>query len=135
MAGKGLSRGQVENLWQALNFRMYRFRGRRKHFRKVRYRFRCTHCTFARSGKEFLTAAELSQGQVENTFARSGPDCVAGAEVRCRFCGRRKTFKTSWQAQHFHKVRYRVLCANCRRIRYRSRSRHSILFARSIDDS
>ena len=57
-----------------------------------------------------------------STFARSGTDFVAVAELA------QSTVQISWQAQHFHKVRYRF--RGRRRTFARSGSRRST-FARS----
>ena len=75
-------------------------------FRKVRSKFRGRRSTFARSGPDFVAGTALSQGQARfrgrrSTFARSGPDFVAHAalfKVGHRFRGR-----------HFREVRHRFV--------------------------
>ena len=83
-------------------------------------RFRGRGSIFARSGTDFVAGAELSQGQVHNswqvqhfrkvkckirgrriTFARSSTGFVAGAALS------RGQVQISWQAQHFCKVNFR----------------------------
>ena len=49
VAGAALSKGQVQISWQA------------QHFRKAKYRFRVRRSTFARSSKDFVAGAALSQ--------------------------------------------------------------------------
>ena len=88
VAGAALSQSQVQISWQG------------QHFRKVRSRSR--RSTFARSGTDFVSGAARLQGR-RSTFTRSNTQFVAGAELSH---GRAQS---SWQAQHFRKVRGRYI--------------------------
>ena len=97
VAGKALSRGQVQISWHV------------RHFRKVgamlsqvRYRFRGRRSAFARCGTDFAAGAALSQGP--------GTDFVAGAilsEGQTDFAAGvallQGAVQISRQAQHFRK--------------------------------
>ena len=107
-----------------------------QHFRKVNFsqglncvagatlskaRFRGRRSTFARSSKDFVAGAALSQGQVQNSW-----QAQHFRKVKCQNRGRRSTFarssagfvagatlsqghvQISWQAHHFRKVKYRI---------------------------
>ena len=81
-ASAALSQGQAQISWQA------------QYCRKAKYRFRGRHSTFARSSKDFVAGAALSQGHL-----------VAGAAL-CAAASQGQV-QVSWQAQHFSKVKYR----------------------------
>ena len=70
VAGAALSQGQGLPRFELRGRRSFLARSgalswQAQHFRKVRYRFRGRHSTFARSSAEFVAGAALSTGRVE----------------------------------------------------------------------